>query len=56
MRTERHKCGCVSELGCERWVRLCEKHQAEVNELRQRAAEDYRIRYPKEEPRETDNR
>jgi hypothetical protein len=43
MKTHKHNCGCVSEVGDrERWVSLCELHEAEYQEVHQRWAEEHR--------------
>lgn len=36
MKTEKHKCGCRSERGRERWVELCPVHRAETDETHAR--------------------
>lgn len=45
MKTHKHKCGCVSEVGDrERWVSLCTEHEAEFQATHQRWAEEHRAR------------
>lgn len=42
MRTQKHPCGCVSELLREAWVSLCPKHEAEFQETHQRWAAEHK--------------
>lgn len=41
MKTEKHKCGCVSELAREAWVTLCPPHEAEFQTIHTRWAEEH---------------
>lgn len=43
MKTHKHKCGCVSEVGDrERWVSMCTEHEAEFQAIHQRWAEEHK--------------
>lgn len=43
MKTVKHVCGCVSRADAEReqWITLCEKHEAEFQEIHQRAMREH---------------
>lgn len=43
MKTLKHDCGCISEHGDrERWMSLCDQHQAEADETHARWAAEHR--------------
>ena len=51
MKTHKHKCGCISEVGDrERWVYMCTEHEAEFQSIHQRWSEEHKSR--KAEPDE----
>lgn len=49
MRKDKLPCGCVSEHGAERWLHLCDQHQAEYDERHRQAAKDLAERRARDE-------
>ena len=45
MKTHKHKCGCVSEVGDrEQWVSMCTEHETEFQDIHQRWAEEHKAK------------
>jgi hypothetical protein len=45
MKSHKHKCGCISEVGDrERWVSLCPQHEEEFQAIHKRWAEEHKDR------------